>query len=182
MRGCCVVTKGRKLRQDLQDGQDSNPRRIAVIPRRADAEGPHKRPSVRILARRTSGTPIAHRARLYAARDDTLHLFGDLDSEKIQAAMKNPRRQLAERETRASRRLLRFQNRAGFVKRVEAVGQLEEIIRQNVGPKIVQNRRDDFAELTESRGQIFSSGAASTSSFAGTNSSPAFRKIERMRT
>ena len=76
---------------------------------------------------------------------------------------RHARRQFAERETRAARRLFRFQDRAGFVKRVEAVGQLEEIIRQNVRPKIVQHRRDDFAQTDRAAvARFLSSGAAST--------------------
>ena len=63
---------------------------------------------------------------------------------------KNARRQFAQRETRAARRLFGFQDRAGFVKRVEAVGQLEEIIRQHVRTEIVQDGRDDFGKLAES--------------------------------
>jgi len=82
------------------------------------------------------------------------HLLRHLDPEQLEALGQNPRRQLAKRETGAACGLLRLQNRAGFVKRVEAVGQLEEIICQNVRPEIVQNRWNDFAELTKPEGQI----------------------------
>ena len=57
--------------------------------------------------------------------------------------------QIAQRQTRTARRFVRFQNRAGFVKGVETVGQLEQIIGQNVRPKIIQHLRNDFGELAQ---------------------------------
>ena len=83
----------------------------------------------------------------------SLHLFRNLDPQQLEALRQYAGRQLAKRQARAARRLFGFQHRAGFVKRVEAVGQLEEIIRQDVRPEVVQNRWNDFAKLTEPKGE-----------------------------
>lgn len=48
-----------------------------------------------------------------------------------------------------SEQALPIQHRAGFVESVEAVCQLEEVIREDVWAKVVQDRGDDFGELVE---------------------------------
>src|SRR5205807_2608719 len=42
-----------------------------------------------------------------------------------------------------------FQDRTRFIERMKAVGQLEQVIGQNIRPKIVQYLRDDLGELTK---------------------------------
>src|SRR5215510_930104 len=61
-----------------------------------------------------------------------LHPLRRFDPQKLQAALQNSRGKIAQRQTRTARRFLCFQHGASFVKRVEAVRQLEQIIRQNV--------------------------------------------------
>src|ERR1041385_5881910 len=83
-----------------------------------------------------------------------LHFVGSFDPEKIESALEHAPGEIAQREARATCRLGRFQNRAGLVESVEAVGQLEEIVRQDVRAKIVQYLRNDFGELAKALGQI----------------------------
>ncbi len=76
------------------------------------------------------------------------HLFRHFDSEKIETALQNSPGEIAQCKPRTARRLFRFQDRARFVECVEAVGQLEQVVRQNVRTKIIQHLRDDFRKKT----------------------------------
>ena len=67
----------------------------------------------------------------------------------MEADLKHRGRSIAQCQTRTPGRLLRFQNRAGFVEAVKSVGQLKQIVRQNVRPEIVEDLRDDFGKLAE---------------------------------
>src|SRR5215467_429450 len=83
-----------------------------------------------------------------------LHSFRHLDSEKVEPALQNSPGKVTQGQTRTARRFLRFQNGASFVECVEAVGQLEQIICQNVWPKPIQHLWNDFSELTQTFRQI----------------------------
>ena len=52
----------------------------------------------------------------------TSHLFRHFDPEQIETALQHSPGEIAQCKPRTARRLFRFQNRASFVKRVEAVG------------------------------------------------------------
>src|ERR1700745_1342942 len=67
------------------------------------------------------------------------HLLGHFDPKKSETALQNTRREVDQCQTRAARRFFRFQDRAGLIKSVKAVCQLEEIVRQNVWTKTVQH-------------------------------------------
>src|SRR5581483_1263653 len=76
-----------------------------------------------------------------------LHLLRDLDPEKVEALFQDARSQFREGKARCPRGLIRFQDRAALVEAMKGVGQFEEIIRQKVRAKIVQDLRDNFGEL-----------------------------------
>src|SRR5438552_1197958 len=82
------------------------------------------------------------------------HLLRHFDSEKTESALQNLRSQIAQCQTRAAPPLFRFQDRAGFVKCVEAVCQLEQIICQDVWTKTVQRMWNKLGELTQPFGEI----------------------------
>ena len=72
---------------------------------------------------------------------------------RVQAATENARGQFAERQASRAGGFVGFQNRTRFVESVEGVGQLEEIIREQIRTKIIQHLRDGLGELSESFGQ-----------------------------
>src|ERR1700730_6236364 len=92
-------------------------------------------------------------APLGMTRRSVSHLLGHFDSEKIQAALQNAAREIAQGQPRTARRFFRFQHRASFVEGVEAVGQLEKIVRQNVRAKIVQHLRNALSKLAQTLGE-----------------------------
>src|SRR3979490_253741 len=78
-----------------------------------------------------------------------LHLFRYFDAEEIEAALQDAPGQFRERQARAADRLFRFQNRTRLVKSMESIAQLEQVVGENVGTKIVHHLRDDFGKLEE---------------------------------
>ena len=54
-----------------------------------------------------------------------LHFFRHFDSKKIETALQNAPGEIAQCQTRTARGFFRFQDRAGLIKCVEAVRQLE---------------------------------------------------------
>src|SRR5262249_13510270 len=76
------------------------------------------------------------------------------NAEKIQTALQYSRSKIRQQQTRTAGWFLRFQHGACFVKGVEAVRQLEQIICKDVRTKSVQHLRNDFRELTNPFGKI----------------------------
>src|ERR1043166_2378306 len=83
-----------------------------------------------------------------------LHLLRHLDSKKFQPALQNSPGKIAQGQTRTARRFLRLQDGASFVECVEAVGQFEQIICQNVWAKPIQHLWNYFSEPTQTFRQI----------------------------
>src|SRR6266404_2400323 len=125
MRGCSVFTAGKKT---------------------CNAERP------------TSNAEIKNQSSRLGVRGSAfgvfLHPFRNFDPEKLKAALQNASGQIAQREPRTARRFVGLQDRAGFVKRMEGVCELEQIIRQNVRPKIAQHLRHHLGKLTETLSQM----------------------------
>src|SRR5439155_20239561 len=66
-----------------------------------------------------------------------------------ETALQNAPGKIAQCQTRAPCGFFRFQDRAGFIKCVKTICQLEQIICENVWTKIPQHLWDDFCELAQ---------------------------------
>src|SRR3954452_64435 len=69
----------------------------------------------------------------------SLHSLRNFDSQQVKPPGQDAAAQFAQGETRTAGGLLRFQDWAGFVEAVEGVGQLVEIVREQVRTEIVQD-------------------------------------------
>src|SRR5262249_47888427 len=107
-------------------------------------------------AERKRPTPNAERPtpKLRSALGVYLHSFWHLNPKKVQPALQDVSGKIAQGQTRTPRRFLCFQDGASFVECVEAVGELEQIICQNVWAKPIQHLWNDFSELTQTFRQI----------------------------
>ena len=80
----------------------------------------------------------------------SLHSLGRVDSQKIQAGLKNASSHIAQNKS-CGAALGRFslQHRTRFVKGMKNDGQIVEIIGEKIWAKILKNERDHLAKLEE---------------------------------
>lgn len=75
-----------------------------------------------------------------------------------------------------------FEHRAGFVKGVEGIGCLEEMVGQKIGTEVLEDQRDNLAESEKLLAKASSAGSVRTTSCTLPSSDPSLRKIDRTRT